>query len=350
MTPRTLALGGASIGGLVSLAVLPALLVTSTAAPSGACGTTLGGPIEVIAATIRELESGGDYTARAAGSSASGAYGFIDGSWAGYGGYPRAWLAPPEVQDAKAVEYITEVLAANGDDVSLVSVSWYIGHVPALDSPEWDTIPAPGAGNRLTPRQYQAKWMDAYHAILTGQAGPPASEQSPSAATPVCIGGQGTPLPGGWALPGPRDVIEQTADQLDNPHHDYPAWDWGIPTGTPIYAVRGGTIVALTTTAYNCAGNATCDRCGLGVTVADEQGVRWTYCHGSAHHVNQGDTVTAGQQILSSGNSGNSTGPHLHLGIRTEGIQRCPQPLLMSLYEHGVGLNPNSLPTSGCSY
>ncbi len=36
--------------------------------------------------------------------------------------------------------------------------------------------------------------------------------------------------------------------------------------------------------------------------------------------------------------------------IRTNGIARCPQPLLVSLYEDGVGLDPNSLPTSGCSY
>jgi len=351
MSSRTLAVAGVAIAGLLTLAVLPAVLVTAAAAPQGGCGATVGGPVEVIMATIRQLESGGDYTARAAGSSASGAYQFIDQSWAGYGGYPRAWLAPPDVQDAKAAEYIAAVLAANGDDVSLVPVSWYLGHVPPAGSTEWDTIPAPGAGNRLTPREYQTKWMDVYRTKLADHdATPPGGDTGTAPTAPACTAGHGTPLPGGWSLPGPRDVIERNADQLNAPHHDYPAWDWGIPTGTPVYAVRGGTVIALTTSPYNCAGHTSCNDCGLGVIINDEQGVQWTYCHGSAHHVNQGDTVTAGQQILSSGNTGNSTAPHLHLAIRTAGIARCPQPLLVSLYQHGIGLDPNSLPTTGCSY
>lgn len=352
MSPKAIALGCTAVAGLVALAVLPALLVTTAAAPARGCGAVTGGPVEVIRATIRQLESGGDYTARAPGSSASGAYQFIDESWAGYGGYPRAWLAPPDVQDAKATDYIAKVLAANGDDVSLVPVAWYIGHVPPAGSTEWDVVPAPGAGNRLTPREYQAKWMDVYRTKIAEHGGtPPTSETTAgtSRPAPACPGGQGTPLPGGWALPGPRDLMERTADQLDNPHHDHPAWDWAIPTGTPVYAVRGGTVLAITTTPYNCAGRGSCDPCGLGVTIADEQGVQWTYCHGSEHHVQQGEAVTAGQQILSSGNTGSSTGPHLHLAIRTNGIARCPQPLIISLYEHGVGMDPTGLSTVGCS-
>jgi murein DD-endopeptidase MepM/ murein hydrolase activator NlpD len=114
--------------------------------------------------------------------------------------------------------------------------------------------------------------------------------------------------------------------------------------------MRGGTVTSITTYPHNCYGLANCEACGLGVIITDEQGVQWTYCHGSAHRVNQGDTVAAGQQILDSGNSGNSSGPHLHLGIRTNGVARCPQPLVASLYEHGVGLDPMTLPTTGCSY
>ena len=55
-----------------------------------------------ILATIRTLESGGDYTAASRTSSASGAYQFVDSTWSGYGGYPRAKDAPPAVQDAAA--------------------------------------------------------------------------------------------------------------------------------------------------------------------------------------------------------------------------------------------------------
>ena len=112
-----------------------------------------------ILATIRTMESGGDYMAQAIGSSASGAYQFIDASWGGYMGYRRAKDAPPAVQDAKAVELVTAILARNGGDVATIPVTWYIGHVPRGD--EWDRVPAVGS-NTLTPRQYQQRWLATY--------------------------------------------------------------------------------------------------------------------------------------------------------------------------------------------
>jgi hypothetical protein len=321
MRARNMCLAGIALGGLLTLAVLPAVLTPARDPVAKECGLPTGQAADAILATIRQLESGGDYTARAAGSSASGAYQFIDPTWANYGGYHRAVLAPPAVQDAKAAEHVTGILAANGNDISAVPVAWYLGHVPPAGSPQWDIVPAPSAGNRLTPRQYQARWMDTYRATLAEQssAGAWPGEDSPGTNGPACSGG-GDPLPGGWALPGPRDVLQRTAHQIDDPHHDYPAWDWSIPTGTPIYAMRGGTVLSLTRYAQNCSGQGACERCGLGLTIADDQAVQWTYCHGSAHHVSQGDRVSAGQLILTSGNSGNSTGPHLHLAIRTGGV------------------------------
>jgi len=120
--------------------------------------------LAVILATIRYMESGGNYTVEARGSTASGAYGFLDSSWGGYGGYARAKDAPPAVQDAKAAELVAQILARNGGDVSTVPVTWYIGHVPVGD--EWDTVPKPEAGNRITPREYQRRWMNRYRELL----------------------------------------------------------------------------------------------------------------------------------------------------------------------------------------
>ena len=73
------------------------------------------------------MESGGNYTVSITTSTASGAYGFLDSSWGGYGGYARAKDAPPEIQDAKAAEHVAAILARNGGDVSTIPVSWYIG-------------------------------------------------------------------------------------------------------------------------------------------------------------------------------------------------------------------------------
>ncbi len=116
-----------------------------------------------ILSTIKAMESGGDYTVAAATSTASGAYQFLDTSWGGYGGYARAKDAPPTVQDAKAAELAASILARNGGDVSTVPVSWYLGHVPV--GAEWDTVPA-YPGNRLTPREYQDRWMKRYAQLL----------------------------------------------------------------------------------------------------------------------------------------------------------------------------------------
>jgi murein DD-endopeptidase MepM/ murein hydrolase activator NlpD len=117
-----------------------------------------------ILATIRAMESGGDYAVSITTSTASGAYAFLDTSWGGFGGYARAKDAPPSVQDTKAAEMAAAILSRNGGDVSAIPVSWYIGHVPI--GAEWDTVPVPEAGNRLTPRQYQDRWMGKYAQLI----------------------------------------------------------------------------------------------------------------------------------------------------------------------------------------
>ena len=362
----------AGISGLLVLLVIPMLFAGGDVAPT-TCGTTAGST-DAVLATIRQLESGGDYQARAAGSSASGAYQFLDTTWDGYGGYPAAWLAPPAVQDAKATAYVTAILDAHGDDVTTVPVVWYLGHVPTAGSLEWDTVPAPSAGNTLTPRQYQTRWMATFKNQLAtapprtppstttlGTRAPDANAKVTSStaarsSTASCTGAQSIePLPGGWSLPGPRELLGKNPAAMNSPHHDFPAWDWPIPEHTPIYAVRGGHVDAIYTFPYNwwthgCDTNSSgCVDCGTGVTITDDQGAQWTYCHASSLYIQAGDTITAGTQILASGNTGASTGPHVHLQITADGALRCPQPLIRSLYYDSTGLDPSTLPTSGCT-
>ena len=132
----------------------------AAATPSASIPAALG----AILATIRAMETGGDYGTTVTTSSASGAYAFLDSSWGGFGGYARAKDAPPAVQDAKAAAYAAYILQRNNGDVSTVPVSWYIGHVPV--GAEWDTVPVPTAGNKLTPRQYQDRWMKRYAQLI----------------------------------------------------------------------------------------------------------------------------------------------------------------------------------------
>jgi hypothetical protein len=156
------------VGLVLALVAFPVVFATGD---NPGIGCAAGGDVAPILATIRTLESGGDYTARAAGSSASGAYQFIDSTWANYGGYAQAWQAPPAVQDAKAAENVRRVLDDNDGDVSAVPVVWYIGHLPGPTSPTWDQVPVPSAGNVLTPRQYQQRWLAEYDRQLTGGDG-----------------------------------------------------------------------------------------------------------------------------------------------------------------------------------
>ena len=84
--------------------------------------------------------------------------------------------------------------------------------------------------------------------------------------------------------------------------------DFACPTGTPILAVAGGTVVAAGT------GGAM----GVYVIIAHGNGIRSIYMHNSALAVTPGQPVNAGDVICLSGSTGNSTGPHLHLQIEVD--------------------------------
>ncbi len=134
----------------------------------------------------------------------------------------------------------------------------------------------------------------------------------------------------------PRSAVPRS--ELDDPHHDYAAIDIQVPIGTPVYAVTRGTVGHVD------------GGFGNGITLTDANGVTYIYGHLDSRAVGAGTTVTPGQYLGESGNTGQSTGPHLHFEIRVGGVKRCPQPLLLALYDGTAPPSPSSLPTSGCSY
>ncbi len=90
--------------------------------------------------------------------------------------------------------------------------------------------------------------------------------------------------------------------------------DWATPTGTAVYASCGGTVA----------------RAGWGsgygyvVYINHPDGRQTRYGHLSKVLVSAGQTVTQGQKIALSGNTGISTGPHLHFEILINGSQVNP--------------------------
>ena len=131
-----------------------------------------------------------------------------------------------------------------------------------------------------------------------------------------------------------------------------------LPEGTPIFAITAGTVVRTTHFAANwwragCTRTGTdgCATCGVGVTIQTGSGLRHTYCHNTTLHVHSGDQIAPGQHIADSGDTGRSGAPHLHLELRLDNTQRCPQPLLEALYTNQPTIpDPASLPTGGCSF
>ena len=144
---------------------------------------------------------------------------------------------------------------------------------------------------------------------------------------------------GDYALPVERRWYDP--EWFTKPHHDYPAADIPVPTGTPLYAVTNGVVVSTPTSG----------RCGIGVIFNGDDGAQSTYCHGlpGSHSIATGDRVTVGQHLMDSASTGNSTGPHLHFAIKVDGMAQCPRLLLVGIAA-GAPVTPSSLPTSGCAY
>lgn len=119
--------------------------------------------------------------------------------------------------------------------------------------------------------------------------------------------GKATIAEGTWVLP------------LANPVHTSgfgPRWgrlhagdDFGVAVGTPLRSMSNGVVVfAGQQSGY-----------GTMVDIKYSDGTISRYGHMSAIHVSVGQQVSTGQTVGLSGNTGRSTGPHLHLEIHPGG-------------------------------
>ena len=89
-------------------------------------------------------------------------------------------------------------------------------------------------------------------------------------------------------------------------------------TGTPVVATRSGVV---TTAVFH-------KTCGNHIWINHGDGYKSVYMHLDTMIVSEGDYVVAGQQIGTLGNTGGSTGPHLHFGIAYNGNYLDPMPLI----------------------
>jgi murein DD-endopeptidase MepM/ murein hydrolase activator NlpD len=87
--------------------------------------------------------------------------------------------------------------------------------------------------------------------------------------------------------------------------------------GTPIFAAGDGIVIH--TSSNSGYGNLT--------VVQHDNGLVTYYAHQSEWIVKQGDKVKAGDLIGKIGNTGKSTGPHLHFEVRTGLWEECLNPI-----------------------
>ncbi|MFD7501877.1 transglycosylase family protein [Streptomyces sp. NPDC059850] len=103
--------------------------------------------------------------------------------------------------------------------------------------------------------------------------------------------------------------------------------DYAVPIGTSVHAVAPGTVVA--------AGWA--GAFGYQVVIRHAEGLYTHYAHLSALTVRTGQTVDAGRRIARSGNTGNTTGPHLNFEVRTTSSYGSDVDPLTYLRPYGIG-------------
>lgn len=208
----------------------------------------------------------------------------------------KGWQSMSVTQAAQAVQRsgFPTAYAKWEDEARIIVAS--VGGSSATVNPATGTQ-VPGTGN-----------------ALTAACNPSGGSQS---GVEVGAGGWVAPLPSPFVITsgfGPRRSPTAGASSV------HAGIDFGVPIGTPVYAAADGTVVR--------AGAAS--GYGIAVYLQHADGVITRYGHLSRTTVSVGDTVTAGQQIALSGNTGVSTGAHLHFEVRPGDVPTNPVPWMAS--------------------
>ncbi|WP_211750078.1 M23 family metallopeptidase [Paenibacillus sp. Marseille-Q4541] len=110
--------------------------------------------------------------------------------------------------------------------------------------------------------------------------------------------------------------------------------DLAVPKGTELHSITSGTVERIV--------NHGTENIGKGVIIRTEQGDLHVYGHMDNISVHKGDVIQAGDFIGLSGNSGHSTGAHLHFGLIKEGNFVDPSNLVADLQHYTGTINQHA--------
>ncbi|WP_299684134.1 M23 family metallopeptidase [uncultured Dokdonia sp.] len=100
-------------------------------------------------------------------------------------------------------------------------------------------------------------------------------------------------------------------------HHNKNALDFDMPIGSGVHAIRDGVVIKIVKQHYQSCGTKECKKYNNHIIIYHSDGTFAEYTHLKQNGVTVaiGDHIKQGQLIGYSGNTGWSTGPHLHLEV-----------------------------------
>jgi murein DD-endopeptidase MepM/ murein hydrolase activator NlpD len=165
---------------------------------------------------------------------------------------------------------------------------------------------------------YAWGWAEWFLAVLLGGVGlePPERPKIGTGIAPPFIGkpGPGKIVPG---LQWPCNERRISGYRFVPSSHN--GLDIGAPLGAPIWSISNGVVSKVV---HSNAGY------GNRVEIAHDNGAWSLYAHLSAIYVWSGKRVGQGFTIGASGSTGNSSGPHLHIEIKYNGVYVDPAQVL----------------------
>lgn len=158
--------------------------------------------------------------------------------------------------------------------------------------------------------------IDEFEAKIQAEAAAAAKKNSSSASQSPSYSGGAKPNAGGWVWPCPGFyyISSYVGPRWGRTHNGLDIAGGSI-YGKPIVAARAGTVIDA---GWNSGGY------GNYVMINHGDGFITIYGHMSSVAASNGQSVSAGQVIGYVGNSGRSTGPHLHFEVRLNGSVEDP--------------------------
>jgi murein DD-endopeptidase MepM/ murein hydrolase activator NlpD len=123
-----------------------------------------------------------------------------------------------------------------------------------------------------------------------------------------------SPVPGA----GPGSGFGWRIDPFTGMNAMHEGLDFPSSVGTPIFSAAGGVVVT----------QETHPQYGQVIEVDHGNDLLTRYAHVSRSFVKKGDLIKRGQKIAEVGNTGRSTGPHLHFEVLVRGVPQDPQKFL----------------------